>query len=101
MPQSHPFVWKSVGSFALALALVSCSGPVEPDELSTRTSQLVADGEYVIRSVHSGKCLDITAASTADGARVQQWDCNGTGAQRFRVVSVGGGFQRITNVLSD
>jgi glucosylceramidase len=30
-----------------------------------------------------GKCLDVTSASTADGAKVQLYDCNGTGAQRW------------------
>lgn len=34
-------------------------------------------------SVHSGKCLDISGNSTANGAKVQQWDCNGTTAQLF------------------
>lgn len=37
----------------------------------------VADGAYVFKSVSSGKCLDVAAASTADGAAVQQGDCNG------------------------
>ncbi|WP_229847234.1 RICIN domain-containing protein [Kitasatospora griseola] len=26
-------------------------------------------------SVNSGKCLDVTGASTADGAQVIQWTC--------------------------
>ncbi|WP_031072831.1 RICIN domain-containing protein [Streptomyces sp. NRRL S-118] len=30
-----------------------------------------------------GKCLDAASAGTADGTRVQLWDCNGTGAQRW------------------
>jgi hypothetical protein len=32
-----------------------------------------------------GKCVDIAAASTADGAHVQLYDCNGTGAQTWTV----------------
>ncbi len=35
---------------------------------------------------HSGKCLDVPGASTANGVQLQQWDCNGTGAQAFRLV---------------
>ncbi|NED82000.1 ricin-type beta-trefoil lectin domain protein, partial [Streptomyces sp. SID11233] len=31
----------------------------------------------------NGKCLDVTGGSTADGAKVQLYDCNGTGAQRW------------------
>lgn len=30
-----------------------------------------------------GKCLDVTSGSTADGAKVQLYDCNGTGAQQW------------------
>jgi hypothetical protein len=106
MPNRNPLVSRSIHSLRVALslaalALAGCGEPLEQELLDTTTSRLVADGDYVIKSVHSGKCLDIAAASTADGARVQQWDCNGTGAQRFRVVAVGGGFQRITNILSD
>ncbi|MFB6941360.1 RICIN domain-containing protein [Streptomyces sp. NPDC060286] len=28
-----------------------------------------------------GKCLDVTGGSTANGTRVQLYDCNGTGSQ--------------------
>jgi len=31
----------------------------------------------------AGKCLDVAAASTADGTPVQLYDCNGTGAQQW------------------
>jgi hypothetical protein len=37
-----------------------------------------------IRSDHSGACLDVTAASTADGAELQQFGCHGGPNQRFR-----------------
>src|SRR5262249_13986858 len=32
-----------------------------------------------------GKCLDVTAAATTNGAKVQLYDCNGTGAQQWTV----------------
>jgi hypothetical protein len=37
-------------------------------------------------NTNSGKAIDITAASTANGANVQQYTDNGTGAQRFSIV---------------
>ena len=40
-------------------------------------------GRYTLVSLNSGKCLDVTGASTADGANVQQYSCNGTGAQAY------------------
>jgi glucosylceramidase len=35
---------------------------------------------------HSGKCLDVPGASTVDNVQLQQYDCNGTGAQSFSLV---------------
>ena len=34
-------------------------------------------------SMNSGKCLDVSGNSTANGAKVQQWACNGSTAQSF------------------
>jgi hypothetical protein len=42
-----------------------------------------AGGSYHFVNRHSGKCLDVPAASTADGVRLQQYTCNGTAAQSF------------------
>ncbi|CAO0831531.1 RICIN domain-containing protein OS=Streptomyces microflavus OX=1919 GN=G3I39_05485 PE=4 SV=1 [Streptomyces microflavus] len=42
-------------------------------------------GAFHFVNRNSGKCLDIPAASTADSARVQQYTCNGSAAQSFRV----------------
>lgn len=39
----------------------------------------VGDGCYNLVNRNSGKCLDVDAVSTADGAKVQQWTC-GSGA---------------------
>lgn len=42
------------------------------------------DGTKEIRpQTTSGKCMDVTNGSTADGAIIQQWSCNGTNAQFF------------------
>jgi beta-glucanase (GH16 family) len=43
-------------------------------------------GYYRFIARHSGKCLDTPSASTADGVQLQQWTCNGSGAQAFRLV---------------
>jgi len=34
---------------------------------------------------HSGKCIDIPNASTADAVQLQQWTCNGSAAQSFKL----------------
>jgi hypothetical protein len=40
------------------------------------------DGTGAVRAL--GKCLDVPGSSTANGAQLQLWDCNGTGAQTWR-----------------
>jgi glucosylceramidase len=44
------------------------------------------DGTWEFTARHSGKCLDVTGLSTADGARLQQWTCTHGPAQTFRLV---------------
>ncbi|MEP6502153.1 MAG: RICIN domain-containing protein [Betaproteobacteria bacterium] len=60
----------------------------------------LADGTYTIASALSGKCVDIAAASTANSAQVQQYQCNGTGAQKFAVTHMGSGWYRLVNANS-
>jgi glucosylceramidase len=42
-------------------------------------------GFYKLVARNSGKCLDVPAASTANGVQLQQYTCNGTAAQSFRL----------------
>jgi endo-1,4-beta-xylanase len=42
---------------------------------------------YKFIARHSSKCLNVTAASTAYGARLQQWTCNGQPQQSFSLVA--------------
>lgn len=53
-----------------------------------------------IVSRHSNKCLDVSGSGTADGTNIQQWNCNGSGAQSFRVEAVAGGSFRLVNAGS-
>jgi hypothetical protein len=45
-------------------------------------------GRYKFVARHSGRCLDVPSASTADNVQLQQYDCNNTGAQSFSLVQV-------------
>ncbi|ANN20000.1 coagulation factor 5/8 type domain-containing protein [Amycolatopsis orientalis] len=47
-------------------------------------------GAYHFVSRNSGKCLDVPGASTADSVQLQQYACNGSGAQSFRLTPVSG-----------
>jgi hypothetical protein len=50
----------------------------QPVSLGNGTFKLVGRG--------SGRCLDVPGASTANGVQLQIFDCNGTGAQAWRLV---------------
>jgi len=55
---------------------------------------------YQIESAFSGKCLDVAGASTADGANINIWECNGQANQRFEAVPVGDGSYQLVSQLS-
>src|SRR6185437_2053069 len=40
---------------------------------------------YNVVNANSGKCVDAAAAATANGTAVQQYTCNGTGAQQWQL----------------
>ncbi len=50
------------------------------------------DGYYTITSKKSGKVVDVTNASTADGANIQQYQFNGNDAQFLRLEPAGNGY---------
>jgi hypothetical protein len=60
------------------------------DGLMNHSDFVGSFGVYEVRSVSaSGKCLDVSAGSSADGANVQVYTCNGTAAQTFTFVDLG------------
>lgn len=77
--------------------LVACGddGESADVELGSSEQNFTAGAIHEIRVQHSNKCLDVAAAGTADGTNIQQWSCNGTNAQRFRVESRGNGNYRL------
>ena len=48
-----------------------------------------APTSFGLRGQGSGRCLDITSASQANGALAEIWDCNGGANQRFTQTSAG------------
>ena len=51
----------------------------------------VANGTYELRNKFSNLCMDVAASNTADGAAIQQWGCNNTGAQSWIFTNIGSG----------
>jgi M6 family metalloprotease-like protein len=59
------------------------------------------DGATVrLTATHSGKCLDVAGSGTDNGTLVQQWTCNGTNAQAFRLQATGNGAYSLVNTNS-
>jgi len=47
-----------------------------------------ANGEYIFTARSSGKCFDVQNNSTGDNTPIQQYTCNGTTAQSWRLTAV-------------
>ncbi|MEU9662710.1 RICIN domain-containing protein [Streptomyces chartreusis] len=52
----------------------------------------ITDGWGQLRNRWTGQCLDVSGGSTADGADVIGWSCNGTDNQKFKAVDLGDGY---------
>lgn len=57
------------------------------------TGQDAGSGYYHLVSRNSGKCLDVSGVSTADGAQVIQWPCSTGTNQQWQLVAAGTGYQ--------
>lgn len=65
------------------------------------TSADVANGTYFIRMApHASSVLDVSGGSSADGANVQFWQNNDSGAQKWNFSRNGDGSYTITNAAS-
>lgn len=89
-------------SMSLAGACVMETESADENEQGAEfaVSAPIASGDYVIKTV-TGRCLDVSGASVANGADVWEWSCNGTPAQVFKVTPVGDGYYKIVNIKSD
>ncbi|MFJ4618213.1 family 43 glycosylhydrolase [Streptomyces sp. NPDC088812] len=91
--RAQKFTWNSDGTPNLGTPVAlgaSQTGPSgEPSTVSTT---------YTLTNRNSGKCLDVTGSSTADGANVAQYTCNGGANQRWRIEDLGDDTSRLVNV---
>jgi hypothetical protein len=53
-----------------------------------------------IAAYHAGRCLDVLGGSTADGATVRHWTCNGGGSQQWQLRSDDGRRWSLVNLGS-
>lgn len=87
-------VWPANGTAAQRFSFIPAPAQVEP------AGRTVDDGVYELVGAGSGKSLDVSGASRADGARAQIWTRNATMAQMFRVALGPDGFYSVRAVHS-
>ncbi|WP_024754454.1 RICIN domain-containing protein [Streptomyces exfoliatus] len=75
-------------TLALGLLVVARPTPAEAATVDT-------NAWYVLVNRNSGKALDVSSVSTADGARVNQWTRSDGPNQQWQFVDSGGGFYRL------
>ncbi|HYE07553.1 MAG TPA: RICIN domain-containing protein [Planctomycetota bacterium] len=85
------------GTHLLHLRVVSGSLDLNHVSFAPASGGGIASGQlYKLVAKHSGKCLDVSGGSTADGANVHQWSDNGSTAQQWRVDALGDGTWSLT-----
>ena len=75
------------------LAVLAAAWTLVPD--GADAAVIDTSAYYQIVSRHSGKAIDISGQSTADGAGVVQWTRSSQASQQFQFVDSGGGYYRL------
>jgi hypothetical protein len=79
----------------LALTAAGCAAPTEGNEeiVGENAAAITNGATYQIRVPGlANKCVDVNANSSANGAVVQLWTCNGSSAQNWVALDKGGGW---------
>ncbi|MGI5459104.1 family 43 glycosylhydrolase [Streptomyces sp. CA-249302] len=93
--RAQKFTWNADGTpdFGTPVALGSTLPGPSGETAATPTS-------YTLVNRNSGKCLDVDGGSTADGANVFQWTCNGGSNQKWKVEDLADDTNRLVNVAT-
>ena len=87
------------GMVVLAVTAVAagCSASAG-DVVGTSSAPITAGAVYNFGTLaNPGACMDAEGGGTADGTQIQEYWCNGTGAQSFSVQSAGNGAYYLVN----
>ncbi|WP_405009004.1 RICIN domain-containing protein [Kitasatospora sp. NBC_01539] len=88
-------------SLLAALLLAVCGAVFGLNTTPAGAATLPAAGTYQLAVTKSGKCIDVPAASTANGALLQQWNCTANSDwQQFTLTPVSSGRYQLVNVHS-
>jgi hypothetical protein len=86
-------------SVALVLAMTAgCSAQSGGEVVGESGQAIVTGAVYNFGTLaNPGSCMDAEGAGTADGTQIQEYVCNGTGAQSFSVQDAGNGAYYLVN----
>jgi beta-glucanase (GH16 family) len=75
----------------VTVAVAACGSP--PSETTGHSGQAVTAGDIFNFGAlaHPGSCMDAQGGGTTDGTQIQEWTCNGTGAQSYELEDAGNG----------
>ena len=86
----------------LFLALLASGCGAAPTEGVAESQPIAVGSIFNFGAIaHPGSCMDVAGGATGDGAQIQEWNCNGTGAQSFRLDDAGNGALTIVNTAAN
>lgn len=91
--RAQKFTWNADGTPNLGTPVGTGISLTSPSGETAATP-----ASYTLVNRNSGKCLDLENGSTADGANVRQWACNGNDAQKWRIEDQADDTSRLVNV---
>ncbi|MFJ2212693.1 family 43 glycosylhydrolase [Streptomyces sp. NPDC101062] len=93
--RAQKFTWNADGTPNLGTPVALGATLAGPSGESAATPSA-----YTVVNRNSGKCLEVEGGSTADGANVRQWTCNGAAQQRWRFEDLGNDTSRLVNAAT-
>ena len=82
----------------LFAAVAGCRGGAVATDDGETGAGLATGAVYNFGTLaHPGACLDANGAGTDNGTQIQEWWCNGSGAQAFALEDAGGGAYTLVN----
>jgi GH43 family beta-xylosidase len=93
--RAQKFTWNADGTpnFGAPIALGATRPGPSGETAATPTA-------YTLVNRNSGKCLEVTGGSAADGTNIAQWTCGGGANQKWRIEDLGNDTSRLVNVAT-
>src|SRR6516162_8321487 len=87
---------------SMLFALVGCGAhPGTGQEVGESGDDLANNGKYNMKTlVNTSSCMDVSGGSTSNGAQIQEWTCNGSGAQVWQPQALDTTYYKLINPQS-